>query len=489
MESNNFVDVNNLVDINNLVDTQTQQGSPRWNAKLIEKYDLTGPRYTSYPTAMQFHEGVDEGHWKIAVADSNKSGAPLSLYLHVPFCDTVCYYCGCNRIITGKTSIAKPYVDNLIHEIAMQAKHIDTQRPVEHIHWGGGTPSFLENVDIERIVKALHHHFNILPNDETEQSIEIHPARVDQRRIHFLRQLGFNRLSMGIQDFDPKVQQAVNRFNSVAEVERLISTAREVGFTSINVDLIYGLPLQTEASFLKTIVHINNLRPDRISLFNYAHMPHLFKTQKQIKTEELPPANVKLDILHSSIDALTNAGYVYIGMDHFALPEDELSIAQKNGSLHRNFQGYSTHADCDLFSFGASSISSIGNNYFQNEKDLSGYNTAIESGKLAIKRGVSVDEDDQIRRAVINQIICLFKCDFKSFEERFGIQFEAYFKDELESIRDIANDGLIAYTSSGFKVLSEGRLLVRRICMAFDRHLDGSSSNEANVEKRFSKII
>lgn len=463
--------------------------SPKWNSKLIEKYDLSGPRYTSYPTAMQFHEGLNESQWLRAVDESNQSGAPISLYLHIPFCDTVCYYCACNRIITGKKSIAKPYVENLIREIAMQAKHIDTRRPVEHIHWGGGTPSFLENEDIERIVNALHQHFTILPNDKTEHSIEIHPARVDPSRIRFLRKLCFNRLSMGIQDFDPKVQQAVNRFNSIAEVERLVTTAREMGFASINMDLIYGLPHQTEASFLITITQINKLRPERISLFNYAHMPHRFKTQKHINSEDLPAANVKLDILHSSIDALTTAGYVYIGMDHFALPDDELSIAQKNETLHRNFQGYSSHPNCDLFSFGASAISDISNHYFQNAKTLTDYNSAIESDHLAIDRGVSVDEDDQIRRAVINQIICLFKCDYKDFEKAFGIRFESYFKREIEAIRDIASDGLIAYTSDGFKVLSEGRLLVRRICMVFDRHLGGSSRKEQLVEKRYSKII
>ncbi len=479
--------------INDIMTTNQQHGSnsisPKWNAKLIEKYDLSGPRYTSYPTAMQFHEGLDESQWQLTVEKSNPSGGPISLYLHVPFCDTVCYYCACNRIITGKKSIAKPYVENLITEIAMQAKHIDSRRPVEHIHWGGGTPSFLENDDIERIVTAIRQHFTILPNDATEHSIEVHPARVDQSRIRFFRTLGFNRLSMGIQDFDPRVQQAVNRFNSIAEVERLVATARDVGFSSINMDLIYGLPHQTKASFLTTISHINQLRPDRISLFNYAHMPHRFKTQKHINSEDLPPANVKLDILHSSIDALTKAGYVYIGMDHFALPDDELSLAQKNGELHRNFQGYSTHANCDLFSFGASSISSIGNSYFQNAKTLDEYNNAIESGHLAVQRGVNVDEDDQIRRAVINQIICLFKCDFRDFESDYGIHFESYFKSELEAIREIASDGLIAYTPHGFKVLSEGRLLVRRICMVFDRHLNANSSDEALVEKRYSKII
>lgn len=459
--------------------------SKLWNTELIQKYDLSGPRYTSYPTALQFHNHVGMEQWHQAIAKSNQHGGPLSLYFHIPFCDTVCYYCACNRIITANKNAAKPYVNNLLIEIEAQADAVDRNRQVEHIHWGGGTPTFMCDEDIAKIMATIRQNFYVLTDDAAEVSIEIHPASVDSKRITTLRRLGFNRLSMGIQDFDPAVQTAVNRFNSVAEVERLVRAARNAHYRSISMDLIYGLPRQSPDSFAYTVEKIIGLDPDRVSLFNYAHMPHLFKTQKQINVDELPESQVKLEILHQSIEQLLAAGYVYIGMDHFAKPDDELAIAQQSGELQRNFQGYSTHKNCDLLAFGVSSISAIGDTIFQNTKTLATYYSLLSLGKIPIERGITLDSDDILRKAVISDIICHFSCDFRAIEKKFDIVFHDYFSEELHHLKIMQNDGLLTLEPHGLSVLPSGRLLVRRICMVFDRYLQ----QESQLQQRYSRII
>ncbi len=460
--------------------------SELWNAELITKYDLSGPRYTSYPTAVQFNESINVNDWTDAVTRSNTSGAPLSLYFHIPFCDTICYYCACNKIVTANHKKSLLYVDHLLQEFKMQSAFIDKSRIAKQLHWGGGTPTYLNDEQISDIMTTIKQELTFADEENGEYSIEIHPATVDATRIKNLRKVGFNRLSLGIQDFDPAVQNAVNRFNSAEEVKRIFQAAREAEYKSISVDLIYGLPLQTQKSFAATLEQVISLDPDRISLFNYAHMPHLFKTQKQIDTTQLPEPQEKLEILHQSIETLARAGYVYIGMDHFAKSHDELAIAQKQGQLHRNFQGYSTHNDCDLFSFGVSSISHIDGTMFQNTKDLESYHKAIEGNQFPIDRGFNTSDDDQIRKTVISEIICNFSLSFEKISQAFDINFTEYFVNELEEIKELAKDGLLTITHNGLYVKQSGRILVRRICMAFDKYIQ---KDPALLKKRYSRII
>ena len=458
-----------------------------WNPGLIRKYDLSGPRYTSYPTAAQFQENHSISNWERAVAMGNQELSPLSLYFHIPFCETVCYYCACNKIITADKKKASHYLQYLFKEIAMQASYVDEQRPVTQLHWGGGTPTYISDDEMIQLMETTREHFNLLNDDSGEYSIEIHPAGVTPARISLLRKLGFNRLSMGIQDFDPAVQKAVNRFNSEEEVSELVKASREEGFKSISMDLIYGLPKQNKETFAKTLDKVIELSPDRLSLFNYAHMPHLFKVQKQINVAELPEPQEKLTILHNSIETLLNAGYEYIGMDHFAKPDDELAIAQHNGTLHRNFQGYATHSACDLLAFGVSSINSIGNAFFQNHKNIDDYIADVESNQLPVSRVIQLNDDDKIRQTVINEIICNFKLHFQSIEQQFGIRFEDYFHQELVRLKPLHDDGLIEIHEQSLEVKAAGRLLVRRICMEFDAYIDHEKQQSAN--NRYSRII
>lgn len=456
-----------------------------WNKELITRYDLAGPRYTSYPTAMQFTDQIGFDQWIQAVNNSNHSAAPLSFYFHIPFCDTVCFYCACNRIVTANKKMAEPYINNLLREIELQSKFIDPSRPIKQMHWGGGTPTWVSDEDIEQVLKTISAHYVMLW-DEGEFSIEIHPASVDSKRMNNLRRFGFNRVSMGIQDFDPQVQRAVNRFNSVAEVERLVRSIREAKYQSVSMDLIYGLPHQSVESFAKTVAKIIDLQPDRISLFNYAHMPERFKTQGKINLESLPEPQEKLSILHRSIEQLTEAGYVYIGMDHFALPDDELTIAQKNGQLHRNFQGYSTHKECDLFAFGVSSISHIDGAFFQNTKDLESYQRQLELEHLPIEKGIYSSADDLIRREVINELICNFKLDFEKISSDFTIDFTNYFAAELAELEPMQADQLLTMDSHGIRIQPQGRMLVRRICMVFDSYIPKTHSSP---KQTYSRII
>ncbi len=460
---------------------------PLWDETLIKRYDLAGPRYTSYPTAPQFKALENDSAWRNAMLQSNQKGAPLSIYVHIPFCDTVCYYCGCNKIVTANKARAEPYLAALHKEIAMQARFVDKGRPLNQLHWGGGTPTYISNQQMTDLMEAIDQHFPLLSDDSGEYSIEIHPQTVDPERMGFLRKLGFNRVSLGVQDFDSNVQQAVNRFNSEAEVESLLEASRALGFQSLSMDLIYGLPRQTEASFNKTLNKIIAMRPNRLSLFNYAHMPHLFKVQNQIDSRELPEPQEKLRILHNSIEQLVAAGYVYIGMDHFALPDDELTLAQERGVLQRNFQGYATHGNCDLLAFGVSSINCVDNAFFQNHKDINDYQAALDQNQLPLSKGIVMTRDDQVRRHVINRLICQFELDFTEVETQFGIVFRDYFAKELDQLKPLIDDGLGRWLDHGVQILNSGRLLIRRICMVFDAYLQ--NREELSNSPRYSRII
>lgn len=464
--------------------------TPTWNSELIRRYDLAGPRYTSYPTAPQFSTEFSEQQLQQAITRSNSTARPLSLYLHIPFCDTVCYYCGCNKIITANKSHAQPYLERLHLELSRRAKQIGAQRIVKQLHLGGGTPTFISHTEMAELMTHIRRHYTLVDDDDGEYSIEIHPGGMDAADIQHLRKLGFNRLSMGIQDFNPTVQKAVNRFNSVAEVAELVNAARAEKFHSISMDLIYGLPHQTLETMMETLRQVIELNPDRLSLFNYAHMPHLFKVQKQIDSRALPEPQEKLAMLHMAIERLTDAGYVYIGMDHFAKPDDELAIAQQEGHMQRNFQGYSTGGDCDLFAFGVSSISAIDNVFFQNHKKIDDYQRAIDSQQEPLARGFVLSQDDQLRQRVINQIICHFELNFADMEQEFDINFSEYFKEELESLTAMACDQLLELNKSSLYVLPQGRLLIRRICMAFDAYLNKTPEATGTVATpSFSRII
>lgn len=464
--------------------TSDEQHTAVWDEALIRRYDLSGPRYTSYPTAPQFHEGFGETDLRKAVERSNERGNPLSLYFHIPFCSRVCYYCACNKIITANRRVAAPYLERVEKEIAMMAELLDTSRPVKQLHWGGGTPTYINDEEKRSLMAAIARHFNLLDNDEGEYALEIHPGDTSVQSIACLRELGFNRLSMGIQDFEPDVQQAVNRFNTVEEVRALVEAGRKLGFYSISMDLIYGLPLQNRETFARTLDAVIALSPDRLSIFNYAHMPHLFKTQQQMDAQQLPAPEEKLVMLHEAIEKMLQAGYVYIGMDHFAKPEDELAVAQREGKLQRNFQGYATHGDCDLFSFGVSAIAGIGDTFSQNHKNIAHYNAAIDRGALPLARGLVLTDNDKLRAAVIEELICHFRLDFKIIEARFAIDFQQTFALELGELAQMEQDGLLEIEPQGIQVTAPGRMLIRRICMVFDDWLRKPEKPQA-----FSRII
>ncbi len=451
---------------------------------LIQKYDIAGPRYTSYPTAVQFTAEFTEDDYREQAAKSNQSGRDLSLYFHLPFCDTICYYCACNKVITKDRNKAIPYLEMLHKEIAMQARLFDASRKVNQLHWGGGTPTFISHEQMANLMQVTRQHFNLHDDDSGEYSIEIDPREVSRESIKLLRDIGFNRMSLGVQDFDPAVQKAVNRIQSDKQTLGALESAREFGFKSISTDLIYGLPLQTEKSFATTLQRIIEISPDRISLFNYAHMPELFKPQRRINEDEMPSAETKLAILKQSIEQLTNAGYVYIGMDHFAKPDDELSLAQQQGKLYRNFQGYATYADCDLIGMGITSIGTIDNSFAQNVKTLDEYQALIGANKLALFRGVKIDEDDLLRRSIIMQLICHFNLNFADIESKYNINFKQYFADEIKRLTNMCDDGLIEMNNQCITVTAKGRLLIRNICMVFDRYLKSAQSSQ-----RFSKAI
>ncbi len=451
---------------------------------LINKYDYAGPRYTSYPTAPQFHEGFGESEYRQVAALSNQSGRPLSLYFHIPFCDTICFYCACNKIATKDRRMAGDYLERVYREIALQGALFDSDRRVEQLHWGGGTPTFISHEQMRSLMEVTARHFNLADNDSGEFSIEIDPREATRDTIGLLREVGFNRLSLGLQDLDPKVQRAVNRIQTEEETLAVLEAAREFGFRSVSIDLIYGLPLQTAESFLRTLDRVIEVGPDRLSVFNYAHLPTQFKPQRRINASELPLPQVKLDILKSTIDHLVAAGYVYIGMDHFARPEDELARAQREGTLYRNFQGYSTHADCDLVAMGVTSISMVGATYSQNVRGLDDYYGRLDEGRLPVYRGLELNRDDEIRRDVITRLICNFQLDFKVVADSWNIDFPSYFQDALVRLREMEADGLLSISDQGITVAPSGRLLIRNICMAFDAYLPPQTQ-----QKNFSRVI
>jgi oxygen-independent coproporphyrinogen-3 oxidase len=455
----------------------------RFDAELIRRYDTAGPRYTSYPTALQFAEGFAPARYAEIARASNASGRPLSLYFHIPFCDTVCFYCACNKVATKDHGRAVDYLARLHREIELQGALFDRARPVEQLHWGGGTPTFLSHDEMRALMAHTARHFSLREDDGGQYSIEIDPRQADKATIALLRRLGFNRMSLGVQDLDERVQRAVNRHQSEAETLAVLEAARAEGFRSVSLDLIYGLPYQTPESFALGVERIIEMSPDRISLFNYAHLPQLFKPQRRIDEKLIPPSVVKLEILRDTIAALVEAGYVFIGMDHFARPDDELAKAQREGTLYRNFQGYSTHADCDLVALGTTAIGMVGDSYTQNVKDLDAYYARIDADELPVYRGVELDSDDRVRRRIITEIICHFRLDFASVERAYGIEFARYFEPELEALRQMQADGLIELDAQGLQVLPRGRLLVRNVCMVFDRYLQSPG------EQRYSKVI
>ena len=455
----------------------------RWDTDLIRRYDLAGPRYTSYPTALQFDGHVGSFDLFHALRDSRKAQRPLSLYVHVPFCANICYYCACNKVITKDRGRALPYLQRLEQEIQLIACHLDPAQKVEQLHFGGGTPTFLSHDELRQLMARLRKSFNLLDDDSGDYGIEIDPREADWSTMGLFRELGFNRVSIGLQDLDPAVQRAVNRLQSLEQTRAVIDAARTLQFRSINIDLIYGLPRQTPENFARTVDEVIALQPDRLSVFNYAHLPERFMPQRRINSDELPTPAQKLEMLQGTIQQLTAAGYRYIGMDHFALPDDELAIAQEESTLQRNFQGYTTHGHCDLIGLGVSAISQIGDLYCQNSSDLNQYQNALACAQPATNRGLLCNADDRLRRAVIQQLICHFSLEFARIEHVFNIDFQGYFADLWPQLQIMAGDGLIEIDNEKISVLPAGRLLVRSVCMVFDAYL-----GEQN-RQRFSRVI
>ncbi len=453
-----------------------------FDADLIRRYAGSGPRYTSYPTAMEFGPGIGAADHERWLRDSNDSGRPLSLYVHIPFCAHVCYYCACNKIVTADRSRARTYLDYLYREIRLQASLIDPDRRVEQLHFGGGTPTFLSEQELCELMDVLRENFHLTEDDSGEYSIEIDPRELREDTLGILREVGFNRLSLGVQDINPDVQQAVHRVQPLNETLAVLDEARRLGFRSTNMDLMYGLPLQTVNSFSATLDAVMAARPERLSVFNYAHLPQRFKPQRRIAAEDLPSADEKLAILALTIERLTSAGYRYIGMDHFALRDDELAQAQRSGSLHRNFQGYSTHADSDLVAMGVSAISSMPGGYTQNHTDVRDYYRDLDEARLPVARGVAIDEDDRVRAEVIQQLICHNSLNKRRVESEYAIRFDDYFRNELERLKGMQSDGLLEIDERQISVNQRGRLLIRNICRVFDRY-------RSEQEASFSKMI
>ncbi len=462
-------------------------GHPLFNQDLISRYDKSGPRYTSYPTAPHFSDEFAEDSYRRVAESSNaaqeaESLKSLSLYFHIPFCNTVCFYCACNKIVTRDTSRAEVYLGYLLKEVELQAQLFDSSRKVDQLHWGGGTPTYLSNQQQARLMEKTKEQFSCWDDDSGEYSIELDPRTVTPDDMRFLRSIGFNRVSMGIQDFDPVVQKAVNRIQSEKETRAVIDAANQYGFRSVSVDLIYGLPFQTVATFSQTLDKVIEISPDRISVFNYAHLPELFKPQTRIKSIDLPSSKQKLMILKLIVEKLLDAGYVYIGMDHFAKPDDELAVAQKNGTLYRNFQGYSTHVQCDLVGMGVTAIGMIGSSYSQNTKSIDDYYRLLDENQLPIVKGFELSEDDLIRREAITQLICHGELNFSKMQGLFGVEVPEYFAKELQALEPLAEDGLVTIEPDTVRVTDSGMFLLRNICMVFDAYLDSG-------KQRFSKVI
>ena len=454
--------------------------------ELIRQFDVSGPRYTSYPTADRFVEAFGQSDYILALQQrrigSNAKALPLSLYVHVPFCESLCYYCACNKIITKHPERAEAYLRYLEREIDLHTEHCGVKQQISQLHIGGGTPTFLSNEGLEELMAMISRSFELIP--EGEYSIEIDPRTVNNDRLMFLHHLGFNRLSFGVQDFDPEVQKAVHREQPAEQVFQLMDEARKIGFESVNVDLIYGLPRQTPESFERTLAQVCELKPDRIALYAYAHLPERFKPQRRIISDELPMPAAKVGMLARALEVFQAAGYVYIGMDHFALPDDSLAVAKRQGRLHRNFQGYSTQPDCDLIGLGVSAIGKVGATYSQNAKTLDEYYDCINNGRLPVVRGLALSRDDLLRRAVIMGLMCQGELQFESIEQAWLIDFASYFAPELEQLQRMQEQGLVVLQEDSMEVTDMGWHFVRGVAMVFDRYLQGNRTRE-----RFSRII
>lgn len=457
-------------------------------SELLRRLDVAGPRYTSYPTADRFVEAFDEQQYRRALDQRRAAGPvghgglPGSIYVHLPFCESVCYYCACNKVITRHHERAGAYLDALDQEIALHLAHLGAGQPVSQLHFGGGTPTFLSDVELERLLQSLERAFRLMPG--AERSIEIDPRTVDRQRLERLAAMGFNRLSFGVQDFDPAVQKAVHRLQPREDVVALVEAARALGFESINVDLIYGLPRQTPESFARTIAQIGELRPDRIALYAYAHLPQRFKAQRRIDASLLPQPEHRISMLAQAIGGLLGCGYDYIGMDHFALAEDSLAVARRQGRLHRNFQGYSTQPDCDLIGLGLSAIGRVGACYSQNTRELDEYYDALNQGRLPVARGLALSRDDLVRRSVIMALMCQGRLDFESIELAHLIDMREFFRAELEELETLAGHGLVTLEPAAVEVTPLGWYFVRAVAMVFDRYLQGDRRREC-----FSRLI
>lgn len=463
------------------------QQTAEFDLDLVRRYDARGPRYTSYPTAVQFHDGFTaEDYLRLALASNgdDPESRPLSIYVHVPFCHSLCYYCGCHKIITRHQHSADPYVEHLVEEMRLQGRLFDPRRRVDQLHFGGGTPTFLDESQFRRVMDGLFRNFGLHHGEKREYSIEIDPRSVGKDTIPWLAEMGFNRLSLGIQDFDPDVQRAVNRLQDEEWTLFLIRQAREHGFRSVSVDLIYGLPKQTADSFTHTLDSVVRARPERIAAYSYAHLPEMFRAQRLIREADLPSGAEKLALLSRTVEHLTSRGYEYIGMDHFAVPEDDLVKARQDGSLHRNFQGYSTHAELDLVGLGVSAIGKIGHSYAQSIKLRHEYYDAIDAGRIPILRGVELNADDVLRREVIHALMCGGVAKKRRIESRHGIRFAEYFARELEELGELQDDGLVEVDAQEIRVTPKGRFLLRSIAMPFDAYLAARRG-----EQRFSKVI
>ena len=455
-------------------------------SELLTRFDVPGPRYTSYPTADRFVEAFSEADYLQALDQRNVSAAsraqPLSLYVHIPFCESLCYYCACNKIITKHKDRAETYLRYLTREVDLHMARLGTGHSVSQLHLGGGTPTFLSDDELRELMHMLKRNFSFVPGGE--YSVEVDPRTVDEKRLAVLAELGFNRLSFGVQDFDPAVQKAVHRIQPADQVFALVEASRKLGFESVNVDLIYGLPQQTPESFDRTLAQVSALRPDRIALYAYAHLPERFKPQRRIHSAELPSGGAKVSMLARSIEAFEEAGYVYIGMDHFALPNDALAVAKRQGRLHRNFQGYSTQPDCDLIALGVSAIGRVGSTYSQNAKTMDEYCDRLDQGHLPVVRGLALTRDDIIRRNVIMALMCQGSLLFESINASCLIDFKQYFANELEQLQAMQEQGLVEVTDQGIQVTSMGWFFVRGVAMVFDRYLQADRNRT-----RFSKII
>ena len=456
------------------------------SSDLLRRYDVAGPRYTSYPTADRFVEAFGADEYAQALTQRRSGAAamalPLSLYVHIPFCESLCYYCACNKIITKHHDRATPYLRYLSREVDLHVERIGLGQTISQLHFGGGSPTFLSDDELRELMGMLRRNFTFAPGGE--YSIEVDPRTVDASRLDTLAELGFNRLSFGVQDFDPAVQKAVHRVQPAEQVFALVEAARARGFESINVDLIYGLPQQSPESFDRTLAQVNQLRPDRIALYAYAHLPERFKPQRRINTVELPSGAAKISMLSRSLAAFMAAGYVYVGMDHFALPGDALAVAKRQGRLHRNFQGYSTQPDCDLIGLGVSSIGRIGATYSQNAKTLEDYYDFLDQGQFPVVRGLALTRDDLVRRAVIMALMCQGHVQFESIDLAYLVDFKSYFAKELEALQTLEVQGMVVVDESGIQVTAQGWFFVRAVAMVFDKYLQTD-----RTRAKFSKII